>query len=77
MARLLESGMRAVPGVKVLRPCQANSVFAKLNPAMDRKLRRAGWLYHTFIGESGARFMCSWSTREDDVRALLGAMRRP
>ncbi len=34
-------------------------------------LRARGWLFYTFIGSGQARFMCSWSTTEEDVRALV------
>jgi threonine aldolase len=69
-ARQLEAGLRAVDGVEILHPVQANAVFAKLPPAVDQKLKAAGWKYYSFIG-GGARFMCSWKTTAAEVSALL------
>jgi threonine aldolase len=71
MARLLESRLRELPGVRVLFPTQANAVFAELPPAVIQGLRDRGWLFYTFIGQGGCRFMCSWDTTEDDVQALV------
>lgn len=74
MAELLESLVRPLAGAKVLFPRQANSVFVELpRPAIDA-LTAKGWRFYTFIGQGGCRFMCSWDTREQDVRALAGDM---
>jgi len=70
-AQLLERGIASVPGVRIMFPCQANSVFLEMPTAMIERLRRKGWHFYTFIGSGGARFMCSWETREEDVVALL------
>lgn len=70
MARLLESRLRAIPGVKLLFPCEANGVFAELPPSVVEALRARGWLFYTFIGAGGCRFMCSWDTTPADVESL-------
>jgi threonine aldolase len=75
-AQLLERELAAIPGVRVMFPCQANSVFAQLPGAAAEALREAGWRFYTFIGSGGARFMCSWRTTEEDVRQLAAAVRR-
>jgi len=49
----------------------ANSVFLEMPPAMIERLRRKESHFYTFIGSCGARFMCSWETREEDIVALL------
>ncbi len=40
---------------------------------MNARLQVLGWKYYHFIG-GGARFMCSWQTRDDEVHALLNDM---
>lgn len=68
LARRLAELLAALPGLDC-RPAQANSVFVQLpEPAMVR-LRQAGWVFHTFIGDM-ARFMCSWATTEAAVDHL-------
>ena len=42
---------------------------------MIEGLRQRGWHFYTFIGSGGARFMCSWETRDEDVEALLADLR--
>lgn len=72
LARELADGLRAVPGVEIIHPVEANAVFARLPAELDQRLREAGWVYYNFIG-GGARFMCSWKTTSADVRALIAA----
>ena len=68
-ARRLAERIRAVPGVTISYPVDANAVFADLPDATHAKLAARGWRYYRFIGSS-ARFMCSWATSEQDVDRL-------
>ena len=70
MAALLHGLVKAVPGVEVRYPRQANSVFLGLVPAVRDALHAKGWHFYDFIGWGGARLMCSWDTAEEDVRAF-------
>lgn len=72
MARLLDKKLRAIPSLKVLYPCQANSVFVDMPPAVMDGLHQRGWHFYLFIGQTGARLMCAWDTMESDVEALVG-----
>ena len=74
-ARTISEAAAGVAGVRVKYPCQANSVFLDLPQAMIEGLRRRGWHFYTFIGSGGARFMCSWETRDEDIEALLADIR--
>lgn len=67
MAALLHSKIENLPGVKIMFPRQANSVFAQLPETTIAALRSLGWRFYTFIGEGGCRLMCSWDTTEGDV----------
>lgn len=69
-AELLEREVAGLPGVRVMFPRQANSVFLELAEPIITGLRERGWHFYTFIGSGGARFMCSWATRGEDVAAL-------
>lgn len=69
-ARTLASRLSALAGARVVRPVEANSVFVELSAAQHQRLRSAGFAYYTFIG-GAARFVCSWSTTEADVDALV------
>jgi threonine aldolase len=46
-----------------------------LPPEVAEGLRSMGWRFYTFIGDNGARFMCSWDTRDEDVDELAKDLR--
>jgi len=71
MAGLLEDRLRPLPGVEILHPRQANAVFAALPALTTDRLRHCGWRFYSDVGPGGARLMCSWDTREDDIERLL------
>ncbi len=74
-ARLLAERVADVPGVSLMFPVEANSVFLQMSePALER-LRARGWRFYTFIGAGGARFMCAWDTEEARVRELAADIR--
>ncbi len=75
MAKLLCESARDLPGAKLLFPSQANAVFLELPKPVITALQARGWLFYTFIGEGGCRFMCSWDTTEEDVRNLVKDIR--
>ncbi len=72
MATQLEKGLRAVPGVTLPSPRQANAVFAMLPQPLVDGLRGRGWYFYTDVGPDGAaRLMCSWDTTAEDVDRFL------
>jgi threonine aldolase len=72
MAAELERGLRALPGVGIAHPREANAVFARLPVQMAAGLRARGWQFYSDVGPGGAaRLMCAWDTREEDVAAFL------
>ncbi len=69
-AQRLRCGLERFQGIRVLYPTEANAIFAEMPAMVHAHLKERGWRYYVFIG-GGARFMCSWSTTEADVQALL------
>lgn len=67
MAAKLESKLRGIPGVEILYPRQANSVFLSLPKQAREKLHARGWNFYSFIGTGGARLMTSWDTSEEVI----------
>jgi threonine aldolase len=67
MAALLHERIAALPEVKILFPRQSNSVFAELPETIIKRMLDKGWMFYTFIGRGGCRFMCSWDTQTADV----------
>ncbi len=74
-AQELAALLRDIPGVQFLAQPQANSVFVEMPVDWQKALRRKGWRFYNFIGSGGARFMCSWDTREEDIQALARDIR--
>ncbi|GAB3674227.1 threonine aldolase family protein [Salinisphaera aquimarina] len=76
MARRLAAGVEALDGVRLMFPVQANSVFLELAPATQQALRDSHWTFYTFIGEGGARFVCSWNTTPALIDSLIEDLRQ-
>jgi threonine aldolase len=75
MAQLLHDGLAAIPGVNILFPREANAVFAELPEKVIKQLWSRGWVFYTFIGRGGCRFMCSWDTQTEDVQSFVKDVR--
>ncbi|MFE0736959.1 threonine aldolase family protein [Streptomyces sp. NPDC058855] len=75
MARRLADGVRAVDGVEVLYPVQANAVFARLPHEVSRRLQERFRFYFWDEAAGDVRWMCSFDTTEEDVDAFLQALK--
>ncbi|MEI6361409.1 MAG: low specificity L-threonine aldolase [Actinomycetes bacterium] len=74
MAALLETRVRKVPGVTIVRPRQANAVFAILPTAVTERLQQM-FRFYTWDQVTGeVRWMCSWDTTVDDVERFSAAI---
>jgi threonine aldolase len=68
MAERLHQKIALLPGVQILYPREANSVFAKLPSEIVQAMHQRGWRFYIDVGpDAGARLMCSWDTTEQDV----------
>src|SRR5689334_8117626 len=71
MARLLAEGAATVDGLEIVRPVQANAVFARLRQRHIEALQQ-NWTFHVWDEEeSMVRWMTAFDTTEDDVYAFL------
>lgn len=74
MAQHLASAIRAVPGVRITQPVQANAIFAIIPRDVSDRLRKryafSPWNDHT--GE--VRWMCSFDTTENDIATFATAL---
>lgn len=75
MAEYLEKSLVALPGVRLLSPREANGVFAEVPRAAIEGMWARGWMFYTFIGAGGCRFMCSWDTTAEDVDSFVGDLK--
>jgi threonine aldolase len=75
MAALLHELVAGLPGVEVLHPRQANAVFARLPSGVTDAMHARGWHYYEVERFGGARLMCAWDTREEDIRDFAADLR--
>jgi threonine aldolase len=77
LATRLAQGLGTVQGVEILRPVEANIVFARLPRSVDTSLRDHGFLFYpwTLFGEGAVRLVTGFSMAEEDVDSLIAAAR--
>lgn len=63
-------------GIEPMHPPDANAVFVQLGKDVTARLHERHWHFYDFIGQGGARFMCSWDTTKDDVDRLVAEVVR-
>lgn len=63
----------AACGERLMHPVEANEIFMRCTPAEREVLRGQGFAFYDW-GDDAARFVTAWNTREDDARALAGAI---
>ena len=74
MAGALESRVREIPGVTLVRPVQANAVFAILPPDVTERLQKRFPFYTWDQATGEVRWMCSWDTTPEDVETFADAI---
>lgn len=77
MAARLADGLKAVPGVRLSSPVEANELFPIIPDALHRRLQAAGVVYHKWPGEEAGpgevmiRLVTSFATAQADVDAFV------
>ena len=74
-ARIFAESVTDLPGVDLLFPVKANSVFVKLSEEIQQELRVCGWKFYTFIG-GAARFVFSWDAVPGRIEDLVDDLRK-
>ncbi|GAB2782359.1 low specificity L-threonine aldolase [Streptomyces daliensis] len=75
MAQRLAEGVKAVDGVEILYPVEANAVFARLPHDVSERLMKRYRFYFWDEAAGDVRWMCSFDTAEEDVDGFLAALR--
>jgi len=74
MAQRLEAAVRRVDGVEVVRPVQANAVFALLPREVSERLQKSFRFYFWDEHTGEVRWMASFDTTEADIDAFASAV---
>lgn len=79
-ARRLAEGLRAIDGVRVENPVEANILFARLPAPVHRALQAAGHVYYVMAedaaGTVSIRLVCAHDTTPEAVDGFLADARR-
>ncbi len=75
LAARIDSGLKALPGVKRAAPIDANEVFLELPPKVMDGMERDGIVFFRRTPTLG-RFVCRFNGNEAEVDALLASLRR-
>jgi threonine aldolase len=68
MAKRLEKGIGALPGIEIAYPVQSNGVFARIPRERVEAMHQRGWKFYTgVVTPDESRLMCSWDTTPKDV----------
>ncbi|MGW7442421.1 threonine aldolase family protein [Kitasatospora sp. NPDC054795] len=74
MASRLEAAVRKIDGVEVVRPVQANAVFAILPREVSERLQKRYRFYFWNEHTGEVRWMCAYDTTEADIDAFAAAI---
>lgn len=77
MATRLAEGLTTLPGVSLTHPVEANEMFPAIPAAIRDGLQKDGFYFYDWpdAGPDGARLICAFDTREEDVDAFLKSAR--
>jgi len=70
MARVLEKEISRIPEIKIVWKVEANGVFPQIPRHSIEKIKQHYFFYMWVEEESIVRWMCSFDTTEDDIRAF-------
>lgn len=78
MAARLGAGLAALPDCRLAEPVQANEVFIHLPDTVAEALKEAGSRFHPWSagGDGCHRFVCAWSTAQQDVDKVVAIARQ-
>lgn len=74
-ASLLANELGQIEEVEIMYPQEANSVFIRIPESISKQLHEKGWKFYTFIGNGGARLMCSWDTKEETIHDFINDLK--
>lgn len=76
MAGRLEAGLRAIAGIEIIEPAEANMLFVRLpQPTIDALLAQGFRFYSDRWGPGVIRLVTSFATKGEDVEAFVAGVR--
>jgi threonine aldolase len=75
MAKMLEQGLREIPGILITHPVDANGVFAIFPPQIIPALQEEHFFYVWNDRTSEVRLMCSFDTAEEEIKSFVNKLK--
>ncbi len=76
MAKYFEQEVKQMKNIKIKCKVQANSVFIQTDEQLLDELKSKNWIFYSFIGAGGARFVFSWNSSKERIDELLKDIKR-
>jgi len=74
-AKLLAEKLAPVLGTEPVFPVEASAVFFHLAESLATALHQRGWHFYKFLEPDVHRFMCAWSTTENQIDDFVADVR--
>ncbi len=74
-AQKLADNLRAILGLELAFPREANAVFLQLPESLVSALHARGWHFYKFVEPDVYRLMCSWATTEETIEEFTADVR--
>lgn len=75
MAKLMEEELKKIPSVKITQSVDANGIFALVKPTIIPELQKEHFFYVWNDQTSEIRLMCSFDTKEEEIRSFTTKLR--
>ena len=76
MARQLGERLRGDAKLEPIFPVEANAIFVRFADSVVDRLHACGWHFYKFVEPDVYRLMCSWTTTDGDIDALVSDLLR-
>jgi len=71
MAKYFEKKLSDIKEIEIKFPVQSNSVFIEAPVKILEALKKKDWIFYSFIGAGGARFVFSWNSSKKRIDELI------
>lgn len=75
MAKYFEKELSSIKDIKIKFPVQSNSVFIEAPSHIMEELKKRDWIFYSFIGLGGGRFVFSWNSSKQRVDRLISDLK--
>ena len=71
MAKYFEEQVSSIKEIKIKFAVQSNSVFIEAPIKVLEEIKKKNWIFYSFIGAGGARFVFSWNSTKERINELI------